>query len=201
MTPPSRTAQRIGVFGGTFDPIHSGHLLAASCAYDQLHLDRVLFVPAGDPWQKAGQHITAASHRSAMVAAAIAPDPRFALSTIELEHAGPSYSVETLAKLHARDPEAELVLLIGADAYANRGTWHRAAELDQFAQLAVVSRAGEPEPRLQPGHVLVGMPGVHISSTQCRVRVAHGQAIEYMVPLEVARYIAATQLYRDGGRL
>lgn len=191
----------LGVMGGTFDPIHYGHLAAASEAAFQLGLDAVAFVPTGEPWQKDDQHVTAAADRVEMTARAIAPDPRFFLSHVDVDREGPTYTVDTLRDLAAHFPSAQLHFILGADALAGLGSWKDTAEIFRLARLVGVSRPGYPlqtsefdqeEERVQ----LVEAPGLAISSTDCRDRVARKAPLDYLVPPAVQEYIAHRGLYR-----
>lgn len=185
--------------GGTFDPPHLGHLAAASAAYDQLDLDAVLLVPAGEPWQKAAQAVTSAAHRLAMVRLVAAEDPRFVVSDVDVVRPGPSYTVETLADLRALHPDSELHLIVGADLVAGLPGWHRAEDLVAGVDgLAVVVRPGHP--RAHPGPPVgevtwIETPGVDISATQCRERFAANLPNRYLVPDSVIAYVHAHALY------
>lgn len=197
------TRQRIGLFGGSFDPVHDGHLALATSALEHLKLDAVRWVPAGQPWQKADRPLTAGEHRAAMVRLAILGQQRFAIDETELRRDGPSYTIDTLDVLHRAMPAAELVLVIGADQYARLHTWYEWRALLSRVTLAVAIRdggsiRGSPEVqaawhRVEP----LPMPPVAISSTQVRERVARGEDIRAMVPTPVARYIELHQLYRE----
>lgn len=204
---PAPGSRRIGVMGGTFDPIHLGHLILAEQARTRLNLDRVLFVPAGQPWRKAGRQIAPVADRVAMVAAALAGDPYFELSLVEVEQAGPSYTVETLAALHDRlGAGVELFFILGEDALADLPHWREPARIAALAWLAVAVRGGGPAPdpetlaRTVPGIgariAPVPMPRMDISSTDIRARVAAGTSIRFLAPPAVAAYIADHGLYR-----
>ncbi|HXF52386.1 MAG TPA: nicotinate-nucleotide adenylyltransferase [Dehalococcoidia bacterium] len=200
---------RVGVLGGTFDPIHIGHLVLAEQAREQLGLDEVLFVPAGDPWRKAGKRITPALDRRAMVELAIAGNPAFRCSSIEIDRAGPSYTVDTLATLRAERPEGELYFIVGEDALFDLPNWKDPARIVSLALVAVARRgpesrldgltAGEAE-RLVPGLggrlVRVDMPVIGVSATDLRARLRRGASVRYLVPEAVERYIAERRLYR-----
>jgi nicotinate-nucleotide adenylyltransferase len=198
------TAARIGVFGGSFDPVHNAHLALARVALAELGLDELLWVPVGQPWQKQ-RPMTAAMHREAMVRLAIAGEPRFAMSRIELERRGPSYSVDTVRALHAQRPGVDWFLVIGQDQYARFHTWHGWQELLGLVTLAVAGRAANrpdapagPDPQLlRVPHAAVALPMMDVSSTDIRERIAHGQGIDDLVPAAVASYIARHHLYRD----
>lgn len=201
---------RVGVLGGTFDPIHIGHLVLAEQAREQLALGEVLFVPAGDPWRKAGRRITPAGDRVAMVELAIAGNPAFHVCRIEVERPGPSYSVETLARLAAERPEAELYFILGEDALFDLPNWKDPAGIVSLARIAVAARgpgsrldALPPErlERLVPGlgarFVRVEMPAIGVSATDLRERVRRGATVRYLVPEAVERYIRERGLYRE----
>lgn len=204
------SGMRLGIFGGTFDPPHLGHLIIAQEAAVQLHLDRVLFIPAGVPPHKQGHPITPAHHRRAMVAQAIAGDPRFALSLIELERGGPSYTVDTLAQLRAEyGPAAQLILILGGDMVYDIGGWHNPAGIvAQVTQIAAVQRPGfsfapaalaqvtAQVPGLAAALARVDVPQIGISSSLLRERVASYLPITYLVPDAVAAYIQVHQLYQ-----
>lgn len=196
---------RIGVLGGTFDPIHNGHLVAASEAAHQLRLSEVVFVPAGEPWQKAGSLRTPAELRYQMVVAATAEDARFSVSRVDIDRPGPTYTVDTLVDLHDARPDAELYLIVGSDALAGMATWREPARVVALCHLVAVSRPGPDDPGPAtaevPGvpkalatHLMI--PALDISSTAIRQRVADGAPVDYLIPTSVARLIAKTGLYR-----
>lgn len=198
---------RLGLLGGTFDPIHLGHLLMAEMAREALNLSRVLFVPAGDPPHKQGMEKTPAFHRRAMVELAVRGNPHFALSLVDLERAGPHYTSDTVRLIRAQDNLAadDCFLIIGGDSLVDLPTWHHAAELVTLCRLAVIHRPGfrpdltELEAAI-PGIALrldwVEMPPSGISSSDIRARVRAGQSIRYQVAEAVRKYIGQHQLYR-----
>ena len=196
---------KIGVFGGTFDPVHLGHLVLAEHAREQLSLHRVLWIPAGDPWRKSGKVISEARHRVEMVRQAIAGNARFELRQDEVERSGSSYTVDTLKEIHEAHPAWELFLLVGEDALADMPTWRDLAGIVELATLAVVGRAAQPAggslERLAPGAIVrtvrVDMPEIGISSTDIRGRVAARRSIRYLVPNEVETYIKTEALYES----
>lgn len=191
---------RIGLFGGTFDPPHNAHVALAHAALDELRLDQLRWIPAGQPWQKT-RTISTAAQREAMVRAAIAGEPRFVLDRIELERSGPSYTLDTVHELRAREPQAQLILVIGADQYAGLHTWRGWQELLALVTLAVANRPGAMPPIdpqvLRFSHRVVPLPMLDISASDIRARVARGQAIDHLVPAAVAGYIETHGLYRN----
>ncbi|MBU6260349.1 MAG: nicotinate-nucleotide adenylyltransferase [Burkholderiales bacterium] len=195
------TAQRrVGLFGGTFDPVHEAHRALARAARDGLALDEVRWIPSGLSWQKAAREVTPAADREAMVRLAIAGEPRFTASRIEIERPGPSYTLDTVREFAAAEPDTDWVLIIGADQYAALPSWHGWQELLQRVTLAVANRPGpaRPLPRELAAHPhrVVPLPMLDISSTAIRDRVRQGEAIAALVPPEVARYIETHRLYR-----
>lgn len=190
---------RLGVYGGAFDPPHLGHLVAASDACDVLGLHRLLWIPSAVHPLKAVR--TAADVRLEMVRAAVQGDPRFAADDLELRRTGPSYTVDTLRELRAREPEAELFFLTGADNLADLPRWREPDEIARLATLAVVSRAGDTLPAHTPyPAVAVAVTRVDVSSTEIRRRVAAGLSIRYLVPEAVRAVVARERLYRDHSR-
>jgi nicotinate-nucleotide adenylyltransferase len=190
---------RIGVFGGTFDPPHVGHLVAAVEARHRLDLDRVLLVVANHPWQKEGERpITPAEHRLAMVDAAVEGVEGLEASALEIRRGGPSFTADTLAELGEKEPGAELFVILGADASAGLSTWERVEEVRDRAHLVVVNRPGCPPASAPEGWraTLLEMPAIDLSSTDLRGRVATGAPTTCLVPDAVARYIEDHGLYR-----
>ncbi|WP_040165398.1 nicotinate-nucleotide adenylyltransferase [Microbacterium gorillae] len=189
---------RIGVMGGTFDPIHHGHLVAASEVAQGFDLDEVVFVPTGHPWQKTG--VSDSEDRYLMTVVATASNPRFTVSRVDIDRTGPTYTIDTLRDLHAQRPDAELFFITGADAIAQILSWRDHDELWDLAHFVAVSR---------PGHVLtteglptenvsqLEIPALAISSTDCRERVENGHPVWYLVPDGVVQYIAKHHLYRS----
>ncbi|GAA3646800.1 nicotinate-nucleotide adenylyltransferase [Microbacterium marinilacus] len=189
---------RIGVMGGTFDPIHHGHLVAASEVAQSFDLDEVVFVPTGQPWQK--EHVSPAEQRYEMTVIATASNPRFTVSRVDVDRDGPTYTVDTLRDLKASRPDADLFFISGADAVAQILSWRDHDELWDLAHFVAVSR---------PGHVLdveslpstdvsqLEVPALAISSTDCRDRVRRGFPVWYLVPDGVVQYIAKHHLYRS----
>jgi nicotinate-nucleotide adenylyltransferase len=191
-------APRIGVMGGTFDPIHHGHLVAASEVAQSFDLDEVVFVPTGRPWQK--DDVTESEHRYLMTVIATASNPQFTVSRVDVDRAGPTYTIDTLRDLHEQRPGAELFFITGADAVEQILSWRNHQQLWDLAHFVAVSR---------PGHVLsteglpsenvsqLEIPALSISSTDCRARVRRGHPVWYLVPDGVVQYIAKHHLYRS----
>lgn len=202
----TRTARRLGVLGGTFDPIHTTHLRIASHARTALALDRVLFIPAGEPWRKAGRPISAARHRLAMVRAALTSSPGFQASDLELRRAGPTYTTDTLRTLRNRGDE-QIWFIVGSDALVDMPHWHQPQQLITLARLAVVVRpttrlSADQLDELIPGlsRVVdwVEMPPSSISATDLRRRLATNAdpALSADIPTATLAYIWANGLYR-----
>ncbi|MBK7612735.1 MAG: nicotinate-nucleotide adenylyltransferase [Actinomycetales bacterium] len=184
--------------GGTFDPVHHGHLVAASEVQALLNLDEVVFVPTGQPWQKDGTDVSPAEHRYLMTVIATASNPRFTVSRVDIDRDGPTYTIDTLRDLREQRPDAELFFITGADALAQILTWKDVGELWSLAHFVGVTR---------PGHVLsdkglptdkitlTEVPALAISSTDCRERVGRGEPVWYLVPDGVVQYIGKHRLY------
>jgi nicotinate-nucleotide adenylyltransferase len=186
--------------GGTFDPIHHGHLVAASEVQARFGLDEVVFVPTGQPWQKAASEVSPAEHRYLMTVIATASNPRFTVSRIDIDRGGPTYTIDTLRELQDADPQAELFFITGADALAHILTWKDVEELWRLAHFIGVTRPGhELSDKGLPtdGITLQEVPAMSISSTDCRARVAAGQPVWYLVPDGVVQYINKYHLYAD----
>ena len=191
------TGRRIGVFGGTFDPPHIGHLVAALDAHQALDLDVVLLVVANAPWQKIGEReISPAEDRLAMVAAAVGDRPEIEVSDVEIRRGGLSYTADTLAALRAEEPDAELFLVLGNDAAAGFATWERHEEVADLAHLVVVDRPGTPTP-IDDGFewTRIDIPELEISSTELRQRIVDGRSVEYLTPPGVVAYLRERDLY------
>jgi nicotinate-nucleotide adenylyltransferase len=195
--------RRIGIMGGTFDPIHHGHLVAASEVAGRFELDEVVFVPTGQPWQKGA--VSSAEDRYLMTVIATASNPRFHVSRADVDRDGPTYTVDTLRDLHALyGREAELFFITGADALAKILSWKDALEMLSLAHFVGVTRPGF---ELSDAHLpadtvtLVEVPAMAISSTDCRTRVAAGKPVWYLVPDGVVQYIAKRGLYRGDGNV
>ncbi|WP_397184180.1 nicotinate-nucleotide adenylyltransferase [Nocardioides hwasunensis] len=193
--------RRVGVMGGTFDPIHHGHLVAASEVQAWFDLDEVVFVPTGDPWQKSDRDVTEAEHRYLMTVVATAANPRFNVSRVDIDREGKTYTIDTLRDLKAEMPDAELFFITGADALADIFTWRDADELFELANFVGVTRPGyamDPEAlaNIPSDRVtMVEIPALAISSTDCRSRKRRGEPVWYLVPDGVVQYIAKHDLY------
>ncbi|CAM2828285.1 nicotinate-nucleotide adenylyltransferase [Saccharomonospora xinjiangensis] len=197
------SARRLGVMGGTFDPVHNGHLVAASEVQHRFGLDEVIFVPTGQPWQKAGRAVSKAEDRYLMTVIATASNPVFSVSRVDIDRGGQTYTVDTLRDLRAEYPDDELYFITGADALEQILTWRDADELFELAHFIGVTRPGYqlnghhlPEGRVS----LVEVTAMAISSTACRERVRNGEPVWYLMPDGVVRYIDKRRLYtRDQG--
>ncbi|WP_245595493.1 nicotinate-nucleotide adenylyltransferase [Glycomyces tenuis] len=192
----------MGIFGGTFDPPHLGHLVAASEAAMRCELDEVVFVPAGDPWQKNHRAITDAADRLAMTRLAVEPDPRFRVSTCDIDRPGHTYAIDTVADVRAEyGSQIDLYFIIGADSLENLRTWHRVDELCEAVKFIAVNRPGHSRREVDVSFGIevefVDAPGVAVSSSECRRRVADAEPIRYLVPDSVDGYIAEHGLYRS----
>jgi nicotinate-nucleotide adenylyltransferase len=186
--------------GGTFDPIHHGHLVAASDVQAQFGLDQVVFVPTGQPWQKGHAGVSPPEDRYLMTVVATASNPRFLVSRVDIDRRGPTYTIDTLTDLHAQYPNAELYFITGADALEQILSWHRVGELFDLAHFIGVTRPGYPldGEHLPRGAVsLVEIPAMAISSTGCRDRVRAGMPVWYLVPDGIVQYITKRGLYRQ----
>jgi nicotinate-nucleotide adenylyltransferase len=184
--------------GGTFDPIHHGHLVAASEVAQSFGLDEVIFVPTGTPYQKTGT--TSSEHRYLMTVIATAANPNFTVSRVDIDRQGPTYTIDTLRDLHRERPDADLFFISGADAIAQILDWKNAKELWSLAHFVAVSRPGHPLTisGLPESDVsLLEVPALAISSTDCRSRVSRGYPVWYLVPDGVVQYISKHHLYRS----
>jgi nicotinate-nucleotide adenylyltransferase len=190
---------RLGVMGGTFDPVHHGHLVAASEVQSLFSLDEVAFVPSGQPWQKAGKLVSPAEHRYLMTVIATASNPHFWVSRVDIDRPGPTYTIDTLRDLSVQHPDAELFFITGADALEQILSWKDADELFGLAHFVGVTRPGYV---LSDDHLprdavsLVEVPAMAISSSACRERVHAGRPVWYLVPDGVVQYIGKHRLYR-----
>ena len=187
--------------GGTFDPIHHGHLVAASEVQAWFDLDEVVFVPTGDPWQKSDRPVTQAEHRYLMTVVATASNPRFTVSRVDVDRQGPTYTIDTLRDLRRQLPDAELYFITGADALADIFTWRNADELFALAQFGGWTRPGYTMDEGTLGAIpadrvtMIEIPALAISSTDCRARTERGEPVWYLVPDGVVQYIAKHHLY------
>jgi nicotinate-nucleotide adenylyltransferase len=201
---------RLGILGGTFDPVHYGHLVLAECCREHCQLDRVLFLPAAVPPHKTRHDVTPAADRVEMLKLAIGGHPQFEVSTYEVGRGGVNYTFETLAELERQYPGAELFFLLGSDSLNDLPRWREPRRICELATLAVAQRAGSPEPNWEPIAGLVSperlavcracqttMPQIGISSNDLRARVAEGHSIRYQVPRAVEKYIETHGLYRQ----
>lgn len=202
MTSEVRSRQKIGIMGGTFDPIHHGHLVAGSEVADRFNLDMVIFVPTGQPWQKADKVVSPAEDRYLMTVIATASNPRFHVSRVDIERGGDTYTVDTLADIREEYPEADLFFITGADALAQIVTWRDWEKMFDLAHFVGVTRPGyelddDIIPEVHKDRVsLVDIPAMAISSTDCRERAREGHPVWYLVPDGVVQYIAKRQMYR-----
>ncbi len=198
--------RRLGVMGGTFDPIHHGHLVAASEVADKFELDEVVFVPTGQPWQKRERIVTAAEDRYLMTVIATAANPQFSVSRVDIDRGGPTYTKDTLRDLAALNPGTELYFITGADALASILSWQNWEDMFSLARFVGVSRPGY---ELDGEHIaaamkelpadaltLVEVPALAISSTDCRQRAAADRPIWYLVPDGVVQYVSKRKLYK-----
>lgn len=199
--PPRRPGRtRLGVMGGTFDPIHHGHLVAASEVAAVFDLDEVVFVPTGQPWQKSGSEVSDAEHRYLMTVVATAANPRFSVSRVDIDRHGPTYTVDTLRDLNELRPDSDLFFITGADVLSEILSWHGAEDIWDLAHFVGVTRPGHElsVPEGAGDVVLLEVPAMAISSTDCRARVRSGQPVWYLVPDGVVQYIGKYGLYRPG---
>lgn len=192
---------RLGVMGGTFDPIHHGHLVAASEVAAAFELDEVLFVPTGIPWQKTA--VTESEHRYLMSVIATASNPRFRVSRVDIDREGPTYTIDTLRDIKAKYPEAELFFITGADAIAQIAAWKDVNEIWPLAKFIAVSRPGHALeiPESPEGAISkLEIPALAISSTDVRARAVNGKPVWYLVPDGVVQYIAKHGLYKEAAK-
>ncbi len=188
---------RLGVFGGSFDPVHHGHLIVAAEAWRRLDLTHVRLIPAGQQPLKAGGHGASAADRLAMLRLAVADDERFVVDAREVSRRGPSYTVDTLRELRTEIPQASLSLLLGSDTACDLPRWHEAAALPALATIVVLTRPGTPVPPLPLVTRTLEVPAVDIAATGIRERCRRHESIRYLVPGPVAQYIAERRLYVD----
>jgi nicotinate-nucleotide adenylyltransferase len=194
------SARRVGIMGGTFDPIHHGHLVAASEVAAQFTLDQVIFVPTGEPYQKSERKISPAEHRYLMTVIATASNPRFWVSRVDIDRPGPTYTIDTIRDIAAEHLGAELYFITGADALSQILSWHDLAKMLRMARFIGVTRPGY---ELSDAHLptdavtLIDVPAMAISSSAVRDRVRDRRPIWYLVPDGVVQYIGKHRLYRD----
>ena len=194
--------RRVGLFGGSFDPVHNAHVALAKTALEQLALDELRWIPVGTPWQKA-RRLADADDREAMVRLAIADEPRFVLDPIELRRDGPTFTLDTVRELVAGEPGNTWFLILGQDQYASLHTWHDWRELLSLVCLAIANRPGAAiavnSQIAKVEHREVALPMMDVSSTEVRRRVAAGESVADLVPEAVARYIEEHRLYSAAG--
>jgi nicotinate-nucleotide adenylyltransferase len=198
---------KVGILGGTFDPVHNGHLVIAEAIKAHLNLDEVVFVPAGQPWLKADRPISPAQDRLEMLRLALAGKPYFKISAAEIERAGPSYTVDTVEELKRQLGKAELFFILGWDSLATLPRWHDAPRLIRLCTLVAVHRPGYPHPELPPMEldvpgvsrrvIFMSEPCVDISATDIRQKARQGLPVNNLVPEAVVRYIKQRGLYRE----
>lgn len=198
-----RSRGRIGIFGGTFDPPHIGHLIVAQDVWERVGLDRLIFIPAAVPPHKGGTTISPAPLRLEMLEAAVGDDPRFEVSDLELHRRGPSYTVDTLRELGGRYPDAELYFILGVDQYLGFPAWRAPEEIVRRARLLVMTRDGE-RPEVDDDrfpYQLVEVTRIDLSATEIRRRIGVGESVRYLVPAPVLEVIERAGLYQDRERI
>lgn len=199
---------RIGLYGGTFDPVHLAHLILAEACRDQAQLDRVVLIPAGQPPHKQGRQLAPGTARADMLELAVAGHPDFSVDRSEIKRSGPSYTVETLRSWHESHPTDELFFLMGADSLADFPHWKDPQEIAALASLVVVNRGGQPKPEVTAlipkiGEAAVNriqfvtMPSIELAAGDIRLRIEQGRSIRYLIPRAVEQYIAEHRLYTD----
>jgi nicotinate-nucleotide adenylyltransferase len=192
--------RRVGIMGGTFDPIHHGHLVAASEVESLFELDEVVFVPTGEPWQKSERRVSPAEHRYLMTVIATASNPRFWVSRVDIDRAGPTYTIDTITDIGKQRPGAELFFITGADALSQILSWKDASEVLKLARFIGVTRPGydlSDEHLPTDSVTLIDVPAMALSSSDCRERVAAGRPVWYLVPDGVVQYINKHRLYAE----
>ncbi|HEY2297095.1 MAG TPA: nicotinate-nucleotide adenylyltransferase [Jatrophihabitans sp.] len=190
---------RVGIMGGTFDPIHHGHLVAASEVATLFALDEVIFVPTGEPWQKSDRRVSPAEHRYLMTVIATASNPHFWVSRVDIDRSGPTFTIDTIRDIAAQRPDGDLYFITGADALAQILSWKDAEDALKLATFVGVTRPGydlSAEHLPSDSVTLVDVPAMAISSSDCRARVSAGKPVWYLVPDGVVQYISKHQLYR-----
>ena len=186
---------RVGILGGTFDPIHIGHLIAASSVYEALNLDSVVFIPAGDPWQKRDRDLSKGQQRLEMVKLATENDARFQVSDLEIARSGPTYAVDTVREWKRLNPSDELFWIVGSDALSGIPSWHEWEVFVSEVTIVAVNRVGQND-SVPFDFVSVDMPEVRISATELRDRFTNGLDTQYLVPKNVSQYISDQGLYQ-----
>ena len=186
---------RVGILGGTFDPIHIGHLIAASSVYESLNLDSVVFIPAGDPWQKRDRDLSPGQQRLEMVKLATENDARFQVSDVEIARSGPTYAVDTVREWKRLNPSDELFWIVGSDALSGIPSWHEWEAFVSEVTIVAVNRVGQND-SVPFDFVSVDMPEVRISATELRDRFTNGLDTQYLVPKQVSQYISDQGLYQ-----
>jgi len=188
----------VGILGGTFDPVHMGHLVVAQEVHERLRLDLTVFVPAGIPPHRTGGSVTNPLTRLKMLEGAIGEDSRFGISTIEIDRPGPSYTVDTLEQMAQERPDDRMHLVIGDDQWRRFHTWRSPERIAELAKLVVVGRNGEAGSRMDLPHQRVEVPRIDVSSSDIRERVREGRSIRFLVPEPVRRIIEGESLYHEG---
>jgi nicotinate-nucleotide adenylyltransferase len=186
---------RVGILGGTFDPIHIGHLIAASSVYEELNLDSVVFIPAGDPWQKRDRELSTGQQRLEMVRLATEDDSRFKVSDIEIARTGPTYAIDTVREWKKQNPADEIFWIVGSDALSGIPSWHEWEAFVSEVTIVAVNRVGQSD-SVAFDFVSVEMPEVRISATQLRDRFTNNADTQYLVPQKVSQYISDQGLYQ-----
>jgi nicotinate-nucleotide adenylyltransferase len=186
---------RVGILGGTFDPIHIGHLIAASSVYEALNLDSVVFIPAGDPWQKRDRDLSPGQQRLKMVKLATENDDRFQVSDVEIARSGPTYALDTVREWKRLNPSDELFWIVGSDALSGIPSWHEWEAFVSEVTIVAVNRIGQND-SVPFDFVSVDMPEVRISATELRDRFTNGLDTQYLVPKNVSQYISDQGLYQ-----
>jgi nicotinate-nucleotide adenylyltransferase len=188
--------RKLGVYGGTFDPIHNAHLILAREALEQLRLERVVFVPAAVSPHKLDQASAPAAVRLEMLRAAVEGEPAFEVDDLELQRAAPSFTIDTIEELHRREHATEIYYLVGSDNLPRLDTWHRFEDLQRLVQFVILARDAQP---IDPGYTTIRRL-IDVSATEIRNRVASGRSIRYLVPPSVEEIIAREQLYKEPAR-
>lgn len=188
--------KRVGLFGGSFDPVHNGHLAVADYLTANDLVDEVVFVPVGLPWQKA-KPVASAADRKSMLELSISKTPKFKFSSLEIDRPGVSYTIDTVEELLKKAPQDEIYLVLGADAANSIPTWHRVEELVNRVKLLIIAREQQAVTNLEIDFQFVNMPLVDVSSSMVRKLVSQGLSISHLVPKEVASYISGHKLYQN----